>query len=113
MAKEQDRGRRPSPAEVREAERVRGLPPEQRRAHPSAVPADATKLDHVHTYGELPAYYLDLPFVCRRCGATEIWKARDQKWYYEEAKGHVDATAVHCHACRTAAKRPRTGEEEA
>ena len=31
----------------------------------------------------------------------EIWRARDQKWYFEEAKGHIDAQAVECHECRT------------
>ena len=100
MPKRADTGRNPSAKELREADRVQQLPPEVQRTHPSAVPADPEKLRHVNTYGALPEYYLDLPFVCRRCGKREIWKARDQKWYYEEAKGHIDATAVRCHACR-------------
>ena len=56
-------------------------------------------------YGSLPEFYLDLPFTCRKCGKKEIWKARDQKWYYEEAKGHIDARAVECHDCRTTKKK--------
>lgn len=96
-----DTGRNPSPAALREADRVQQLPTEQQRSHPSAVSADAGKLQHVNTYGALPDYYIDLPFTCRGCGKREIWKAADQKWYYEEAKGHIDATAVECHDCRT------------
>lgn len=38
------------------------------------------------------------------CGKEEIWKAADQKWYYEEAKGHIDARAVRCHDCRVTRK---------
>jgi hypothetical protein len=52
------------------------------------------KLDHINTYGFLPRFYIDRPFQCRDCGKEEIWRAADQKWYYEEAKGHTDATAL-------------------
>lgn len=89
---------------MREADRVAQLHPDQQRNHPSAVPADQGRLDHINTYGALPEYYIDRPFICRVCGKREIWKARDQKWYYEEAKGHVDAVAVECHACRKSGK---------
>jgi ribosomal protein L40E len=96
-----DTGRNPSLKALREAERVMQLHPEQQRNHPSAVLADPQKLAHINTYGWLPEFYLDQPFICRRCGTREIWKAQSQKWYYEEAKGHIDAKAVECHACRT------------
>lgn len=101
-----DTGRRPSARELREAERVAALHPEQQRRHPSALPADPERLTHINTYGALPEFYVDRPFVCRRCGAAEIWRARDQKWYYEQAKGHIDARAVECHACRTRHRTP-------
>jgi hypothetical protein len=94
-------GKNPSAKELREAERVVNLSPLQRKTHPSAIPADTSKLAHINTYGSLPEYYVDQPFSCRKCGKWEIWKARDQKWYYEEARGHIDATAVECHDCRT------------
>ena len=103
-------GRNPSEKELREAERVLSLTPAQQRNHPSAVPADHSKLSHINTYGSLPEFYLDQPFTCRKCGKSEIWKAKDQKWYYEEAKGHIDARAVECHGCRTAKKRPRASD---
>jgi hypothetical protein len=105
MKKRPNTGREPTEQELREAKRVRGLSPAQQKRHPSAVPSDPARLSHINTYGSLPEYYLDLPFVCRRCGKVEIWKAADQKWYYEEAKGHIDARAVECHACRQAKKK--------
>lgn len=105
MIKRFETGRDPRAKELREAERVLQLHPLQQKEHPSAVLADHTKLKHINTYGFLPDFYIDRPFTCRICGKREIWKARDQKWYYEEAKGHVDATAVECHACRKAKKR--------
>ena len=65
-----------------------------------AVLADLGQLSHVNTYGELPKYYLDIAFTCKDCGVEEIWKAESQKWWYEEAKGHTDSTAVRCRPCR-------------
>ncbi len=104
MSKKIDKGRNPSGAELREADRIAQLHPEQQRGHPTAVAADTSKLSHINTYGALPEFYIDQPFTCRLCGKREIWKARDQKWYYEEAKGHIDAIAVECHDCRKAKK---------
>ncbi|NKC00306.1 MAG: hypothetical protein GKR90_17720 [Pseudomonadales bacterium] len=97
-------GRNPSAKELWEAERVLQLHPEQQRTHPSALSADPEKLLHINTYGCVPDFYVDQPFICRGCGKQEIWKARNQKWYYEEAKGHTDAKAVECNSCRTQKK---------
>ena len=102
--KRRDTGRNPSLKDLREAERIQQLHPLQQKNHPSAVPADPEKLRHINTYGSLPEYYIDQPFICRQCGKREIWRAADQKWYYEEAKGHIDAIAVECHACRKSRK---------
>lgn len=102
MSKRPDTGRNPSSKSLREADRISRLPVAQQRDHPSAIPADPSKLDHINTYGAVPEYYIDRPFTCRICGNHEIWRARDQKWYYEEAKGHIDAIAVECHDCRRA-----------
>ena len=110
MSRQIQTGRDPSQDEIREAEHVLALSPSQQKRHPSAVSADRHKLSHINTSGELPEYYLDQPFTCRRCGKVEIWKAQDQKWYYEQAKGHIDARAVECHDCRMA-KRPQRGAE--
>src|SRR5437773_338898 len=100
MNKQINTGRDPKEKEVREAERVLSLSPVQQQHHPLAVAADHSKLTHINTFASLPDFYLDRPFTCRKCGKREIWKAKDQKWYYEEAKGHIDAVAVECHACR-------------
>lgn len=100
MVPKKNTGRDPTEAELMEAKRIAALPVDAQRQHPSAVPADASKLRHIHTYGTLPTFYIDKPFRCRECGKEEIWRATDQKWYYEEAKGHIDATAVRCHYCR-------------
>ena len=45
-------------------------------------------------------YYVDLAFVCRDCGAAEVWRAAQQKWWYEVAKGHLYSTAIRCRKCR-------------
>jgi hypothetical protein len=45
-------------------------------------------------------YYEDAPFVCRECGSKEIWRAAQQKWWYEVAKGHPDSGAKLCRPCR-------------
>ena len=45
-------------------------------------------------------FYRDLPFTCKDCGAEEVWRATQQKWWYEVAKGYVDSTATRCRACR-------------
>lgn len=105
-------GRNPSAKQLREADRIAALHPLQQRSHPGALAADPRKLKHINTYGSLPEYYIDRPFICRQCGKREIWLARDQKWYYEDAKGHMDARAVECHACRAAKKSPRTPRKE-
>jgi len=104
MAHRKDTGRDPSPKELAEADRIATLYSGNQRANPSAIAADPSKLKHINTYGALPEYYVDRPFTCRQCGKREIWRAEDQKWYCEEAKGHIDARAVECHACRTAKK---------
>ncbi|MHB1307776.1 MAG: zinc-ribbon domain-containing protein [Limisphaerales bacterium] len=94
-----------SARDMAEAKRIAALHPEKQKRHPRAVKADHTRLVHINTYGRLPEYYIDLAFTCRDCGKEEIWRAKDQKWYYEEAKGHIDATAVRCRSCRAARKK--------
>jgi len=107
MPARSDPPRQPTVQAFREAERIARLHPEQQRNHPTARPADPSKLRHINTYGALPEYYIDRPFICRSCGARQIWRADDQKWYYEEAKGHMDAKAVECRACRVERRRNR------
>lgn len=45
-------------------------------------------------------FYVDKPFECVDCGKAEVWKASQQKWWYEVAKGNVFTTARRCRTCR-------------
>jgi hypothetical protein len=45
-------------------------------------------------------YYTDQPFKCAGCGVDQVWTARQQKWWYEVAKGYVYASAKLCRPCR-------------
>lgn len=71
------------------------------------VRADHSKLAHINSYGGLPDYYEGKDFTCRDCGIDEIWSAKQQKFYYEECKGHIDARAVRCNACRNKIKQAK------
>lgn len=77
-----------------------------------AIVADHSQLDHINTYGFLPNFYLDKPFICRDCGAEEVWTAKQQKWWYEIAKGHIDSTAVHCRKCRNIRKAEKDAQKK-
>ena len=101
-------GRDPSEREIKEAKRIASLHPDLKKHHPSARKADHSKMDHINTYGYIPEYYIDRPFTCCDCGKEEIWKAIDQKWYIEDAKGHIDAKAIRCHDCRVKLKEQNT-----
>ena len=45
-------------------------------------------------------YYVDLPFECIDCGRREVWRATQQKWWYEVARGGAWTTARRCRSCR-------------
>jgi len=64
------------------------------------VLADAKALEHNNTYGILPKYYFDKPFTCVDCNSGEVWTAKQQKWWYEIAKGNINSTAIRCRPCR-------------
>jgi len=69
------------------------------------VLADEKELAHNNTCGRLPRFYIDKIIICRQCGTEEVWPAERQKWWYEEAKGDINTTAVLCRACRSHEKR--------
>lgn len=83
---------------------LRGDPPK------GSVPANHEELQHNNTYGILPNFYFDKPFVCKDCGSWELWTAKQQKWWYEIAKGDINSTAVRCRPCR---KKERDRKERA
>jgi hypothetical protein len=74
-----------------------------------AVLSDVMRLAPNNTYGTWPSLYLDRPFVCRNCQSEEIWTAKQQKWWYEIAKGPIYSTAVRCRPCRMS-ERARANE---
>ncbi|CAN7252734.1 zinc-ribbon domain containing protein [Polaromonas sp. LjRoot131] len=45
-------------------------------------------------------YYMDVLFKCQDCAKEEIWRAAQQKWWYEVAKGNVETRATRCNPCR-------------
>lgn len=65
-----------------------------------SLPAEVSEQVPINSYCGAKLVYTDQPFRCRECGKHEIWTARQQKWYYEIAKGSLYATAVRCHDCR-------------
>lgn len=75
-----------------------------------AIPADPAEQVPNNSYSPPPEYYLDIEFACKECGRKEVWTARQQKWFYEVAKGSLYATAVHCRECRRERKKQRAGQ---
>lgn len=71
---------------------------------PRAVAADTNQQVPISPYGSKKPFYVDLPFKCEDCGSEEVWTAEQQKWYYEEAKGTLYATAKRCRNCRNQAR---------
>ncbi len=66
-----------------------------------SIASDQSQLTHNGRYWAYPSFYVDELFTCRRCGKQEIWTAKSQKWWYEEAKGNINSVAVHCKKCRS------------
>ena len=64
------------------------------------VMANWDELKHNNTYGPLPNFYVDRAFTCEDCGSEELWTAKQQKWWYEVAKGNINTTAIRCLPCR-------------
>ncbi|HEX4149337.1 MAG TPA: zinc-ribbon domain containing protein [Pirellulales bacterium] len=53
-------------------------------------------------------YYLDVEFTCQGCGLEQVWTAKQQKWWYEVAKGSPFSTARLCRPCRRKERERRT-----
>ena len=64
-----------------------------------AIPA-ALELQNPKGPSFPPLFYRDISFHCKDCGKPEVWSATQQRWYYEIAKGPVQAHATRCRACR-------------
>lgn len=75
-----------------------------------AIWADVNKQVPNGSWGPPVEYYVDIPFQCVDCESDEVWTAKQQKWYYEEAKGSLYATAVRCKGCREKRRLERSGK---
>lgn len=60
------------------------------------LPVDASNRNMGNTYDPPPEYYYDIEFTCQDCDSVEVWRAFQQKWWYEEAGGYFFATAIRC-----------------
>ena len=105
-------------AEIKERRRKRAAPyAELDRFDLSGKPAHAilANIDELQhnlraAYTLMPLYYVDMPFTCKDCGSMELWTAKQQKWWYEIAKGSIDSIAIRCRSCR---KKEQARKEEA
>lgn len=68
-------------------------------AEGSLILADLSKQASNNSYGP-PTEYRDTEFNCRDCGKAEVWTAKQQQWWYEVAKGPIQAGAIRCQECR-------------
>lgn len=64
------------------------------------LPVDSSQQVPGNSLSAPHTFYVDVEFICRDCGANEVWTAAQQKWYYEVAKGSVYGRAVRCRECR-------------
>jgi hypothetical protein len=80
------------------------------RVPAGAIPAEQANLLHDRTYGPRPRFYVDEPFTCIECGTQEVWRAADQKWWYEQAKAKIATRANRCSTCRRKRRMRRSQE---
>jgi hypothetical protein len=82
----------------------------------AAVRVNRDALAPYNSYGEpdfvTRGYYIDQTFQCVRCDVAETWRATQQKWWYEVAKGPVYSTARYCTSCRRKRREGRWGCED-
>jgi hypothetical protein len=68
------------------------------------APCNPELLAPSNSYGRPPfvarGFYMDVLFKCQDCGKEKVWRATQQKWWYEVAKGNVETRATRCNACR-------------
>lgn len=77
------------------------------RGRPTPDRAVLVNLDALRPYTSCGApyfvelgFYRDVAFACIDCGRQQVWRASQQKWWYEVAKGHVESRAIRCRPCR-------------
>lgn len=70
----------------------------------NGIPVNASLLAPTNSFGRPDfvrrGFYIDAAFTCKDCGKQEIWTPRQQKWWYEVAKGDMFTVATRCRPCR-------------
>lgn len=79
---------------------------------PGAVRGDVKKQEfcemcHVPRY-----FYVDAPRVCVQCNEPFVFRAKEQKHWYETLKFHFDSTATRCLSCRRYRRSERALREQ-
>jgi hypothetical protein len=64
------------------------------------LPVDRSKIVSKSVLPNVPEFYRDKWFKCKDCGKQEVWKAQQQKWWYEQQGGEIETVAIRCRACR-------------
>lgn len=57
-------------------------------------------------------YYEDIHLTCRDCGVESVWTAEQQRLWYEEWGGKIQATAIRCRACRQKIRRRKIEQKK-
>src|SRR5690349_17748345 len=98
----ENRAKRRSPAEVLAAARAarEKLKAATAEARLGRVKSDRSKIFSRSVLPSVPDYYRDRWFECKICGTRELWTAQQQKIWYEEQGGEIEAIAIHCRECR-------------
>ncbi len=101
----------------RQARKARAVPasrvpdPRKTAVVSGTAPCNPDLLAPYNSYGQPPfvarGFYQDEAFACGTCGKQEVWRATQQKWWYEVAKGNVESRATLCNACRRAERARR------
>ncbi|MDO4705938.1 MAG: zinc-ribbon domain containing protein, partial [Comamonadaceae bacterium] len=100
-------------AQAANAQEARALIAQAARQGVGVALADQAVLARHNSATFLPGCYIDQPFTCCRCGAQEVWTAKQQKWWYEVAHGPIYSGAKHCRACRAARRQQRAQTQAA
>jgi hypothetical protein len=97
----------------RAEKKVASRKPDPSRPRDDIAPCNPALLAPYNSYGQPPfverGYYVDEGFQCAGCQSPQNWRATQQKWWYEVAKGNVESRAKYCRACRRA-ERERSAE---
>lgn len=100
-------------ARLKKAEKSKGIIDVYSLPIPAdAVKADSEALAHDSYFVRRPLFYVDRPFICKDCDSNELWTAKQQKWWYEIAKGSLESVAVRCRSCRNRIKDEKRAQKE-